>query len=96
MAVRVLDLAAAFSFYGRQTKPEDISQITAPLVIQNAGLGKRIGAGALAYEVALMSNNNEFATHNYTGLDPRFNNDTTPLHDVPAVKLAWQRTIVFF
>tara|TARA_B110000046_G_scaffold158046_1_gene169776 strand:- start:69 stop:368 length:300 start_codon:yes stop_codon:yes gene_type:complete len=94
--VRVLDLATAILFYGRQPKPEEVSQITAPLVIQNAGLDKRIGAGAPAYEAALMSNNNEFATHNYTGLDPRFNNDTTPLYDVPAVELAWQRTIVFF
>ena len=70
MVVRVLDLAAAISFYGRQPKPEDVSQITVSLVIQNAGLDKRIGAGAPAYEAALMSNNNEFTTHNYTGVDP--------------------------
>ena len=83
--MRVLDLATAILFYGRQPKPEEVSQITAPLVIQNAGLDKRIGAGAPAYEVALMSNNNEFTTYNYTGFDPEFNNHTTPRYDVPAV-----------
>ena len=89
MAVRVLDLAAAISLYERQIKPEDVAQITAPLFIQNAGLDKRIGAEASAYEAALMSNNNEFTTHNYAGVDPGFNNDTTPRYDAPAVELVW-------
>ena len=96
MVVRVLGLAAAILFFWRQTKPENLSQITAPLVIQNAGLDNRIGTGAPVYEAALISNNYEFMIHNFTDVDPGSDNDTTPRYDVPAVELAWQRTIVFF
>ncbi len=59
-------------------------------------MDNRIGTGAPVYEAALMSNNYEFMIHNFTDVDPGSDNDTTPRYDVPAVELAWQRTIVFF
>jgi carboxymethylenebutenolidase len=34
--------------------------------------------------------------HQYAGTQHGFNNDTTPRYDVPAAKLAWDRTVAFF
>ena len=89
MAVCLPDLVAAISFYGYQRKPEDVAQTSAPLLIQNAGLDKRIGAGTPAYEAVLMANNIEFIARNYVGVNQTFYNDTTPRYDALAIELAW-------
>ena len=96
MAVCLPDLVAAVSFYRRQPKPEDVAQTSARLLIQNAGLDKRIGAGAPSYEAALMANNIEFTARNYVGVNQIFHNDKTLRYDATAVELAWQKTVVFF
>ena len=89
MAVCLPDLVAAVSFYRRPPKPEDVAQTSARLLIQNAGLDKRIGAGAPSYEAALMANNIEFTARNYVGVNQIFHNDKTLRYDATAVELAW-------
>ena len=96
MAVRLPKLAAAVPFYGRQAKAEDVAKIQAPLLIQNAGLDKRILKGAPAYEAALKAQGKQFTAHIYPGVNHGFHNDTTPRYDQPAAELAWSRTIDFF
>ena len=51
MAVNLSSLSAAVPFYGGQPK-ENIDQIKAPLMLQYAGLDKRVNDGWPAYETA--------------------------------------------
>ena len=68
------------------TKTKDVAQTSAALLIQNAGLDKRIGAGAPAYEAVLMANNSEFTARNYVDVNQIFHNDTTPRYDAHSVE----------
>ncbi len=95
MAVRIPDLAAAVPFYGGQPT-EDIDKINAPLLLQYAGLDKRVNAGWPAYEEALKKYDIEYTAHMYPNVNHGFHNDTTPRYDREAAELAWQRTIYFF
>jgi carboxymethylenebutenolidase len=96
MAVRVSDLAAAVPFYGGQPKAEDVPKINAPLMLQYAGLDKRVNAGWPDYEAALKENNKEYVAHMYPDVNHGFHNNTTPRYDEEAATLAWSRTIEFF
>lgn len=95
MAVKVLDLGAAVSFYGGQPK-EDIDKINAPLLLQFAGLDKRVNAGWPAYEEALKKYGKEYTAYSYPDVNHGFHNTTTPRYDKKAAELAWKRTIDFF
>lgn len=96
MAVRVTDLLAAVPFYGGQPSAEDVPKIKASLLLQYAGLDKRVNAGWPAYEVSLKENNKEYTAYIYPEVNHGFHNDTTPRYNKEAAELAWQRTIDFF
>jgi len=96
MAVRLPELKAAVPFYGGQPAVEDVPKIKAPLLLQYAGLDKRVNAGWPAYEEALKANNKEYTAYVYPEVNHGFHNNTTPRYDEPAATLAWKRTIDFF
>ena len=96
MAAKVPDLAAAVPFYGGQAPAELVPDIKAPLLLQYAGLDKRVNEGWPAYEAALKKHNKEYSAHIYPDTNHGFHNDTTPRYDKAAAELAWQRTIDFF
>ncbi|TJY35874.1 dienelactone hydrolase family protein [Pontimicrobium aquaticum] len=96
MAVRLPDLKAAVPFYGGQPSVEEAANIKAPLLLQFAGLDKRVNAGWPEYEKALKVNNIKHTAHFYSDVNHGFHNNTTPRYDKAAAKLAWSRTIEFF
>lgn len=96
MAVRIPDLKAAVPFYGGQPSEEDTAKIAAPLLLQYAGLDKRVNEGWPAYEAALKKHKKEYSAYIYPDVNHGFHNDTTPRYDERSAKLAWQRTIDFF
>ena len=96
MAVRLPELDAAVPFYGGQPSAEMVPQIQAPLLLQYAGLDKRVNEGWPAYEAALKANDKEYQAYVYPDVNHGFHNDTTPRYDEEAAKLAWERTIAFF
>lgn len=96
MAVRIPGLLASVPFYGGQPPLESVPDIQAPLLLQYAGLDKRVNAGWPAYEEALKENQKEYIAYIYPDVNHGFHNDTTPRYDKPAADLAWSRTIEFF
>ena len=96
MAVRLPDLKAAVPFYGGQPSAEEAENIKAPLLLQFAGLDKRVNAGWPEYENALKANNVVHTAHFYPDVNHGFHNNTTPRYDEAAATLAWARTIDFF
>jgi carboxymethylenebutenolidase len=96
LAVRLPDLGAAVSFYGRQPNTEDVAKIKAPLLLHYGSLGTRITDGWPAYETALKTNHVTYTGYVYDGANHGFHNDTTPRYDEAAATLAWQRTLDFF
>jgi len=96
MAVDIPGLSAAVPFYGSQPAAEDVPKIQAPLLLQYAGLDKRITDGAPAYEAELKANGKAYTAYVYPDVNHGFHNDTTPRYDKAAAELAWQRPIDFF
>lgn len=96
MAVRVPDLKAAVPFYGGQPADEDVPKIQAPLLLQYAGLDKRVNAGWPAYEEALKANGKEYTAYMYPDVNHGFHNYSTSRYNKEAADLAWERTISFF
>ncbi len=90
------DLNAGVPFYGGQAPAAEAAKIKAPLLLQYAGLDKRVNDGWPPYEEALKANNVTYTMHMYDGANHGFHNDTTPRYDEAAAKLAWQRTLDFF
>ena len=71
-------------------------KINAPLLLQYAGLDKRVNEGWPAYEEALKANKKEYTAHIYPEVNHGFHNYSTSRYDKPAAELAWGRTIDFF
>ncbi|WP_299311526.1 dienelactone hydrolase family protein [uncultured Aquimarina sp.] len=95
MAVKIADLSAAVPFYGSQPK-ENIDKIKASLMLQFAGLDKRVNEGWPDYEKALKKENKEYFAYTYPEVNHGFHNTSTPRYDKAAAELAWNRTIQFF
>ena len=95
MAVKLPDLAASVPFYGGQPK-EQIDRINAPLMLQFAGLDKRVNAGWPDYEEALKANGKEYQAFVYPDVNHGFHNTTTARYNKEAAELAWKRTLEFF
>ena len=95
MAVKLPDLAASVPFYGGQPK-EQIDKINAPLMLQFAGLDKRVNAGWPDYEEALKANGKEYQAFVYPDVNHGFHNTTTARYNKEAAELAWKRTLEFF
>jgi carboxymethylenebutenolidase len=96
VAVNSPDLTAAVPFYGRQPASEDVPKIKASLLLQYAGLDKRINAGIEAFEAALKEASVDYKIFIYEGAGHAFFNDTSSRYHEEAAKLAWKRTIAFF
>ena len=96
LAIRLPDLNASVPFYGNVPAPADAAKVKAPMLVHLAGIDERINAAWPAYEAALKAAGARFTVHQYAGTQHGFNNDTTPRYDVPAAKLAWDRTVAFF
>ena len=95
MAVKIPNLSAAVPFYGGQPT-EGVDQIKAPLMLQYAGLDKRVNEGWPAYETALKAANIDYKAYIYPEVNHGFHNNTTPRYNKEAADLAWQRTMEFF
>ena len=96
LAVHSPDLTAAVPYYGRQPAPEDVPKIKASLLLQYAGLDKRINAGIQAFEDALKAASVDYKIYIYEGANHAFNNDTNAgRYNKEAAQLAWKRTISF-
>ena len=96
MATRIPDLAAAVPYYGGQPSKIDAAKIKSPLLLQYAGLDKRVNAGWSEFETVLKENEIEHEAHFYDDVNHGFHNNTTPRYDKPAADLSWERTITFF
>jgi carboxymethylenebutenolidase len=97
LAVRLgTDLNAGVPFYGGQPSATDAAKVKTPLMLQFAGLDKRINDGWPAYEAVLKENKVPYTAHFYDNANHGFHNDTTPRYDEAAAKLAWKRTLEFF
>lgn len=95
LATRLPDLAAVVPFYGNQPAVAEVKNIKAPLLLHYAENDERINAGWPAYEAALKTAGVSYRMFKYPGTQHGFNNDTTPLYDEAAAKLAWARTVEF-
>lgn len=96
MAVRIPTLKASVPYYGSQPSTEDTAKIKAPLMLQYAGLDKRVNAGWPKYEEALSAHNKEYIAHVYPDVNHGFHNNTTPRYDKESADLSWRRSIEFF
>ena len=96
MDVKLPDLKAAVPYYGRQPEGEDTKKIKAPLLLQYAGLDKRVNEGWPEFEKVLKENNIEYQAHFYSNVNHGFHNNTTPRFDKEAADLSLERTISFF
>ena len=97
LAVHSTSLAAGVVYYGRQPKSEDVTNITAPLLLHYGGLDTRINQGIPAFEEALKKANKNYSLNIYDGVNHAFNNDTSEArYDKAAAELAWSRTVAFF
>tara|TARA_R110002049_G_scaffold13089_6_gene57448 strand:- start:7887 stop:8774 length:888 start_codon:yes stop_codon:yes gene_type:complete len=96
LAVRIPELAAAVPYYGRQPEAKDAVKIKAPLLLQYAGLDKRVNEGWPAFEKVLKENKIIHEAHFYADVNHGFHNNTTPRFDEAAADLSWERTIAFF
>ena len=96
LAVRMPNLEASVSFYGRHPTPGDAARIEAPLMFHHASLDTRVNASWPDFEDALKAENRDYVGYMYDGANHGFHNDTTPRYDEAAAKLAWQRTIEHF
>ncbi|MEN8703322.1 MAG: dienelactone hydrolase family protein [Polaribacter sp.] len=96
LAVRIPELAASVPYYGRQPDAEDAAKVKAPLLLQYAGLDKRVNAGWPDYEKILKENEVTYTAHFYPDVNHGFHNNTTPRYDEAAAELSWTRTMDFF
>ncbi len=96
MAVKIPTLSAAVPYYGSQPSAEEVPQINAPLLLQYAGLDKRVNAGWPDYEIALKANKKEHSAYIYPDVNHGFHNNTTARYEEAAATLSWDRTIAFF
>ncbi|WP_011581322.1 MULTISPECIES: dienelactone hydrolase family protein [Chelativorans] len=97
LAVNAPSLDAAVAYYGSQPDPEQVEEISAPLLLHYAGLDERINAGIETFRSALDAAGKEYTIHMYEGVNHAFNNDTSEArYNKEAADLAWDRTIAFF
>ena len=96
LAVHSRALDAGVVFYGRQPAAEEVAQITAPLLLNYAGLDLRINEGVPAFQRALDAAGVRHELYNYVGANHAFHNDSNAArYSQPAAELAWSRTIEF-
>ena len=90
------DLAAGVPFYGASAASDEVSKITASLMIIYAGTDPRINAMWPEYEAALKTHGVTHEMHMFEGTLHGFHNNSTPRYNEAAAALAWNRTVGFF
>lgn len=89
-------LDAGVPFYGTPAAPEIRGNVKGPLMIQLAGLDKRVNSTYPEYEALLETQGADFVIHSYPDVNHGFHNDSTSRYDEAAAELAWSRTVDFF
>lgn len=90
-------LGAGVSYYGVAPDPSEAARVTAPLVIQLAGLDERVNKSAFPWITALRAAGKSVKYFNYDGVNHAFNNDTSAeRYNKTASDMAWKRTIAAF
>ncbi len=90
------ELDAGVPFYGTPADASIQKNITAPLMIQFAGLDNRVNGTWPDYEKNLKAIDADYVAHTYEGVNHGFHNDSTGRYAEVEAELAWQRTIEFF
>jgi len=70
-------MKAAVAFYGSQPKTEDVPKIKGAVMLQYAGLDKRINAGIDVDKAALEKAQKEFEVFPYEGVNQAFHKTQT-------------------
>lgn len=96
LAVRLPDLDAGVSFYGRHPDGAEAASIKAPIMLNHAELDERVNASWPGFKEGLEAAGISYVHHDYEGAQHGFHNDTTPRYDEKAAELAWRRTVEFF
>ncbi len=97
LAASSKSLDAGVAYYGRQVAADQVTNISAPLMLHYAEKDAGVNAGIAAYEAALKANNKTYVIHTYPGTQHAFNNDTgAARYNKEASDLAWGRTVAFF
>ena len=90
-------LSAGVVYYGTAPDPAEAPRVSAPLLIQLAGLDTRVNNSAFPWVSALRAAGKPVIFQLYDGVNHAFNNDTSAeRYDKAAADLAWKRTIAFF
>ncbi len=91
------DLAAAAPFYGTPSKPEEVPNIKAAILIHHGALDKNLAGGYPAQEAELKKNKIRYEGHVYPESVHGFFNDATPeRYNKVTAEQAWTRTIQWF
>jgi carboxymethylenebutenolidase len=89
-------LNAGVPFYGTPAAKELRKNIKANMLIQLAGLDKRVNGTWPDYEKDLKANEIKYTMHTYPEVNHGFHNDSTSRYNKEAAELAWKRTLAFF
>ena len=90
-------LDVGVSYYGVAPDPSEVARVTAPLVIQLAGLDERVNKSAWPWVTALRAAGKPVKYFLYDGVNHAFNNDTSAeRYNKAASDLAWKRTMAAF
>ena len=90
------ELDAGVPFYGTPAKAELRANMKAPLLIQLAGLDKRVNGYWPEHEKDLIKYNVNYEMHLYKDVNHGFHNDSTARYSPEMAELAWDRTLTFF
>ena len=91
------DLAAAAPFYGAQTRPEDVPNIKAAILIHHGALDKNLIALYPAQEAELKKHKITYEGRVYPDSVHGFFNDATPeRYNKVTAEEAWTRTVAWF
>jgi carboxymethylenebutenolidase len=88
-------LAAGVPFYGTPAAEGIRTNVRGPLLVQLAGLDKRVNDTWPAYEATLRQQGASYTMHEYPEVNHGFHNDSTGRYNEAAAELAWQRTVAF-
>ena len=96
LAANSKELDAAVVFYGMPPVTEEAARIHVPLLLNYAGLDKRINDAVPAFEQTLKTAGVRYELHMYDDVDHAFHNDTNAArYNAAAAALAWKRTTEF-
>lgn len=90
------ELDAGVPYYGTPAAEAIRDQVRCPLMVQLAGLDRRVNATWPDYEASLKRGGVDYVMHEYAGVNHGFHNDSTPRYDEAAAELSWSRTLAFF